>query len=112
MSHKESNRCASIGMALVVGFVALAAQPTFSFASDLVVQLFAQANEAPTSKPNNDAGNPNNQAPNTQPPASSQPNEPAAVILKNATQSGVPARCASIADATDRQKCVNTPKGD
>lgn len=75
MSHKEANRCASIGMALVVGFVALAAQPTFSFASDLVVQLFAQANEVPTSKPNNDAGNPNNQtpgnqAPNAQPPAS------------------------------------------
>lgn len=116
MSNK-AKRFTAIGVAAAAtGFAALTAQPTLSFAADVGGRLFAQANDT-NGKPNNDAGTPNRQmpgnpAPNTQPPASSQPNEPASVILKkNATQSGVPARCASVADATERQKCMNTPKG-
>jgi hypothetical protein len=31
--------------------------------------------------------------------------------MQNAPKEGVPARCASIADAAERQKCMNTPKG-
>jgi len=116
MSNKKSKRLTAIGIvAAAVSFAVLATQANPSFASNVGAQLFAQANDTPAGKPNNDAGNPNSQVPNNQPgnpaPTGTQPNEPAAVILKNSIESGVPARCASVADASERQKCMNTPKG-
>lgn len=100
-----SKYMAAIGIAaLSVGFVSLAAQPKASFAmSDF---LLAQSNDTRGKSDNNMGrpGNPGTQVPPaaTQTPSSTQPNSP---------QTGVPARCAAVANATERQKCMETPKG-
>ncbi len=116
---KTSKRVVAIGIAaLSAGFIALWAQPTSSFAAEPALTdavLLAQANDK-KGKSDNNTGRPSNQAPNSRTPAPNNQapsggGHPRSPVLQNAPQSGVPARCATIADATERQKCVNTPKG-
>jgi hypothetical protein len=118
---RKSKRVVAIGIAaLSAGFIALWAQPTSSFASEphqfggqSGTLLFAQANDT-KGKSDNNTGRPSNQAPGNQTPNNQAPisgGQPPSPVLQNAPQSGVPARCASITNATERQKCMDTPKG-
>jgi hypothetical protein len=120
MSNR-STRFAAIGVAAMsVGAIVLSAPPTASAASQTQAPLFAQA-DGTKGKSDNDKGRRGEQAPRDLSPGRQDPGNqapgnqapiPPSPVLQNAPQTGVPARCASVVDATERQKCMNTPKGE
>lgn len=103
--------------ALSVGVIALSAQSAAPFASEPMqsgVLLLAQGNDT-KGKSNSDPARPVNPSPGNQAPqdtpAIQSPSPTLQNTPQNTSQSGVPARCAAVADASERQKCMNTPKG-
>jgi hypothetical protein len=68
----------------------------------------AQSNDPNTKgKSDPNTGRPSNQT-DPKPLSGGQAPSP---TMQNAPQSGVPARCANLTNAAERQKCMDTPKG-
>jgi len=103
--------------ALSVGVIALSAQSASSFAvqpTQSGILLLAQGNDT-KSKSNSDPTRPANPSPGNRAPQDTPEIQRPIPTLQNPSQNtpqaGVPARCAAVADASERQKCMNTPKG-
>ena len=98
-------------VAAVAGHVAIWTEPGAASAAGLNGAFpLAQATDDTKGKSKSNPTPPSKRAPNNDRPGDQRP-VPPSPVLQNAPQSGVPARCASIVNATERQKCMNTPKG-
>jgi len=109
------SRVSALAAIVTIGFgVAVFSAPSSAMDGPKTGNLItAQATEpgTPGTKGKSNGTKGNGPKGNQSPPQSTPAPKPPSSNMQNAPQSGVPARCAQITDAAERQKCMNTPKG-
>ena len=112
-SEKWGGTIAIGAFTVALGVMSLQSMPATAMELHRFGDLRAAQSTDPDIKGKSDpnTGRPANQPGNQSDPKPLSGGQAPSPTMQNAPQSGVPARCASVTDAVDRQKCMDTPKG-